>query len=76
MKRTLRIIEGVVCACYDVGCADLERAGDNRQMVANKENISFYLAVEAALRAIPEHSLLPTWIPQNLDLYNGPSEEN
>ena len=76
MKRTLRVINGEALVCHDIGCDDLTKAEDNRQMVTNKENISFYLAVEAALRATPEHQPLPEWIPTDFGLYNRSNEEN
>ncbi len=47
----------------DIGCDDFEKAARNREMVAQKRNISWYLMVETFLRGWPLTKPLPSWIP-------------
>ena len=62
-RLTRRCIDGVYYTCLDIGCDDLERAEQNRRMVANKDNVAGYLQIEAAVGRTPLGQALPKWIP-------------
>jgi len=63
MKETIRIIKGIRYRCRDLGCDDLERAAQNRLMVANQEHTTAYRMVEDYLTHTPQNKPLPSWIP-------------
>lgn len=46
----------------DIGCDDFAKAARNREMVAKKENISYYLALEYWLDHASHHTQLPDFI--------------
>ncbi len=58
----------------DLMCDNYERAEANRRMVANKQCIAGYLAVEEALMRLPIRSALPSWIPVGELVVMGKSE--
>ena len=48
----------------DIGCDDFVGAARNRRMIANKENIKWWLWMEAVRDSCPYGKPLPWWIPQ------------
>lgn len=66
VRETLRQVDGHYYICTDIGVDNLENAQRNREMVANKENITAYLAVENALAGAPRNRPLPSWIPRGV----------
>lgn len=48
----------------DVGCNDFAAAARNREMIANKENIVWWLWMESVRDKCPYSKPLPYWIPQ------------
>jgi len=62
-KRWLDILDDILYYLIDIGVDDLDRAAQNRQMVANKEHTQGYLEVEDYLRRSHKKSgRLPDWM--------------
>jgi len=64
-RVTRRFTEGIPEYFLDVGCDDLVKARANRERVANKEITTWWVEMEARLRALPKNNPFPLGIPFN-----------
>lgn len=62
-RVTIRFIEGKPECFLDVGCDDLVKAKANRERVANREITTWWVEMEARLKALPKNNPFPSSIP-------------